>query len=308
MRTKLLLPALAAALLGLAACDFEDLGGFERYHQDFHYSFPMKPGGKLTVETFNGSVEVSGWDQATVDISGTKYGRSQEEADSLKVSTDNSPDAISVRVVRPSERRGNSGARFVIKVPRAANLDRITTSNGAIRALDGSGPARLRTSNSLVRVQGLRGSLDVQTSNGAVELLDIDGDVKAHTSNGHVHTEGLRGSLEAITSNGGIDAKLARADRSVHLESSNGHVELTLPGNSTSDVRVNTSNSGITLHMPYQVNARLVARTSNASVSSDFELRMQGEFSKSRMEGTIGNGGPLIDLTTSNGSIRLLKM
>jgi hypothetical protein len=35
---------------------------------------------------------------------------------------------------------------------------------------------------------------------------------------------------------------------------------------------------------------------------------MRGEFSKNRLEGVIGNGGPLIDLTTSNGSIRLLKM
>jgi hypothetical protein len=60
--------------------------------------------------------------------------------------------------------------------------------------------------------------------------------------------------------------------------------------------------------MPYQVNAHVMARTTNSSISSDFEVRMQGEFGKNRLEGTIGNGGPLIDLSTSNGSIRLLKM
>jgi hypothetical protein len=60
--------------------------------------------------------------------------------------------------------------------------------------------------------------------------------------------------------------------------------------------------------MPYQVNAQVVARTTNSSISSDFEVKMQGEFSKNRLEGVIGNGGPLIDLSTSNGSIRLLKM
>ena len=52
-------------------------------------------------------------------------------------------------------------------------MDRILTSNGAIRTLDGSGPARLRTSNAEIRVQGLRGSLDAQTSNGSIELIDI---------------------------------------------------------------------------------------------------------------------------------------
>jgi hypothetical protein len=52
----------------------------------------------------------------------------------------------------------------------------------------------------------------------------------------------------------------------------------------------------------------VVARTTNSSISSDFEVKMQGEFSKNRLEGVIGNGGSLIDLSTSNGSIRLLKL
>ena len=206
MRAKLLLPILAAALLGLAACDFEDFGGFDRYRQDFHYTYPLKPGGRLSVETFNGSVEVSGWDQETVDVSGSKYGPSLEAADSLKVAIDNSPDSVSIRVTRPSDRRGNMGARFVIKIPRSAYLDRIFTSNGAIRTQDGSGPARLHTSNAEIRVQALRGSLDAQTSNSSIELIDIAGDVKAHTSNGHIRTEGLRGGLEADTSNSSINS------------------------------------------------------------------------------------------------------
>jgi len=310
MRAKLLLPILAAALLGLAACDFEDFGGFDRYRQDFHYSYPLKSSGRLLVETFNGSVEVSGWDQETVDISGAKYGPTQEAADALKVAIDNSPDSVSIRVTRPSDRRGNMGARFVIKIPRAAYLDRIFTSNGSIRTLDGSGPARLRTSNGEIRVQALRGSLDAQTSNHSVELIDIDGDVKAHSSNGHIRAEGLRGSLEADTSNGSIHARLEQvpAGRPVRLETNNNSVELSLPANFANDIRVTTSNGGITLHMPYQVNAHVLARTNNSSISSDFEIGMRGEFSKNRLEGVIGNGGPLIDLTTSNGSIRLLKM
>ncbi|MGB7720233.1 MAG: hypothetical protein WBL65_10055, partial [Bryobacteraceae bacterium] len=96
MRAKLLLPILAAALLGLAACDIEDFGGFDRYRQDFHYTYPLKSGGRLSVETFNGSVEVSGWDQETVDISGSKYAATQEAADALKVAIDNSPDSVSI--------------------------------------------------------------------------------------------------------------------------------------------------------------------------------------------------------------------
>lgn len=307
MRLKLLLPALAAGLICLTACDLTDLGDMERFSKDFHYSYPLNARGRLVIESFNGAVEVSGWDQNTVDVSGTKYGPTQQVADDLKVSIDNSPDAISIRVVRPSEHRNNLGARFVIKVPRTALLDRITTSNGAIRTTDGTGPARLRTSNGQIRVNGLDGTLDAQTSNAPIELTDVNGDVVAHTSNGHIHAQRLNGTLEATTTNSGVNAEVKRTDKPVRVETSNGPVELTLPEGFSRDVRVNTNNSWITLHLPPMVNAHVVARTTNSSVSTDFDVRMQGEFSKNHMDATIGNGGALLDLSTSNGSIRLLK-
>ena len=307
MRAKLILPAIAAGLVVLAGCDIEDLGGFERYHEDFHYSYPLKAGGRLSVEGFNGSVEVSVWDQETVDISGTKYARTQEDTHDLKIEVDHSADSVSVRAIRPSLRRGNYGARFAIKVPRGVVLERVTTSNGAIRASDGAGPARLKTSNGHVEVRRLKGSLNAETSNGPVELDDIDGAVDVRTSNGHVRAEGIRGALDATTSNSSIHATLEKVDGAVRVQSSNGGIDLSLPPNTQSAVRAHTSNSGITLHLPGEVNARLSAGTSNASISSDFEMRMRGEISKHHIEGSIGNGGPLIDLSTSNGQIRIVK-
>src|SRR5579862_755499 len=165
MRAKFLLPAMAGMLV-LTACDVVDIGNFERFNRDFHYSYPFHSNGKLELETFNGGIEISGWDQETIDISGTKSGPSQQAADDLKISIDNTPDAVSIREPRPIDRRNHEGARFVIKIPRGAHLDRISTSNGGIRIADGSGPARLRTSNGQIHVTGLHGSVDAQTSNG----------------------------------------------------------------------------------------------------------------------------------------------
>jgi DUF4097 and DUF4098 domain-containing protein YvlB len=308
MRPKLLFAAMAAASLLMVGCDFENFGDAERYQRDFHASYPLKPGGRLSVETFNGSVDISGWDENTVDISGVKYGPTQDLADSLKIDMENTPDAVSIRAVRPSDRRGNLGARFTIRIPRSAILDRISSSNGAIRTMDGAGPARLRTSNGQIRVQNLKGSLDAQTSNGSVELTDIDGDANVRSSNGHIRAERLHGSLEATTSNSSINAHVEESARPVRLDTSNGSVEVTLPPRFSSDIRVGTSNSSITLRMPDEPNARVIAHTSNSSITSDFEIRMLGSFNKNHMEGTLGAGGNLIDLGTSNGSIRLLRM
>jgi DUF4097 and DUF4098 domain-containing protein YvlB len=299
--------ALVAALLSIPACDVE-FGDNGRFSRDFHYTYPLQAHGRIAVETFNGSIEISGWDQQTVDISGTKYGPTDETVEALTISVDHTPDSVSVRAVRPADRRGNQGARFVIRIPRDANLERIASANGSIRTTDGAGPARLRTSNGAIHVASLNGRLDAQTSNAAVELTDVDGDATVITSNGHIRAERLRGSLQGTTSNGGIDAALETAAGPIRLETSNGGIDLRLPQKFTGDVRASTSNSGISLHLPPDASARVSARTSNSSISSDFEMKVQGEFSKNHMEGTIGGGGPLIDLSTTNAGIHLLKM
>jgi hypothetical protein len=308
MRATQLLRVLpvAAAAIGLTSCVI-DLGDISRYSHDFHYSYPIKSNGRLTLETFNGAVEISGWDQDTVDISGSTYGPSQEAADTLRVSIDHNPDAISIRVERPSERRNNQGARFTIKIPRGAVLERVTASNGSIKTQDGSGPAHFRTSNGAIRVADLQGELEAQTSNGSIEVKGIDGDVRLHTSNSHVLTERVDGSQDVTTTNGSVTLQISRPDRPVRVETSNSSVDLSLPAHFSRDLRVSTNNGGITLRMP-SVDAHLLARTSNSSISSDFDVKMQGEFSRNHMDGTIGAGGPLLDLNTSNASIRLVRM
>lgn len=288
MRAKLLMPVVAAATLGLSGCYIDGIGDGMRYHRDFHYSFPLQAGGRVNVESFNGSVEISGWDQNTVEVDGSKWGPTPEAADALRIDTDHTPDAVSLRAVRPVDSRGGMGARFELKVPRGAVLDRIVTTNGPIRTEDGSGMAHLRTTNGSIHVVGLRGPVEAQTSNGAVDLIDVSGDASIHTRNGHIHAERLAGSVDASTSNGPID--------------------LDLPGRLSKGLRAHTSNGGITVRMPELADARVVAETSNSSIRCDFDLKLHGEFDKHRLEGVIGNGGPLIDLSTSNGSIRLLKM
>jgi len=304
-------PALWAALVGvvgLTGCDIEDFAG-ARYNQDFHYSYPLQSGGRLSIETFNGSIDLAGWDQSTVDISGTKYGPSPEAASALHIEVTNTPDSVYIKVVRPAEFRGNRGARFTVRMPRKAIVDRITTSNGTIQVMDAVGPAHLRTSNGRVRVGGFDGSLDVHTSNGSIELTDVTGEVVARTSNSGINVFHLRGPLEAGTSNGSINAELAAGSSGpVRLDTSNSGVDLTLPGNFPSGVRVGTSNGHITVHSSGPVNAQVTARTNNSTVTSDFEMRVQGELTRNHMDGTIGNGGPLWDLTTSNSPIRLLRM
>lgn len=305
---RLLLRSLAVLLpvLFVASCD--DLmmfGDSERYKEDFHYNYALAPGGRLSVENQNGSIEIVAWDHDGVEIDGTKYASTAQAVKDIRIEVSQSPNAVQVRTTAPFGFR-NMGARYSIRVPRKVILDRIVSSNGGIRTDGTGGYARLKTSNGSIKAYGHNGEIDAQTSNGSIEATDQTGNATLHTSNGGIRVEMNQGSLDAGTSNGSITARLAKPDSAapVRLSSSNGRIELTM--DAIRDVHVNTSNSSILVRIPPDANARVRARTSNSSITSDFDVR--GEQSKHTLDGTIGSGGPLVDLSTSNGGIRLLRL
>lgn len=305
--TTLLVAFSVAVLTG---CDIEDFGSVNQQKEDFHRSLTMKPGGRLSVENFNGSIEIRGGEGDTVEISGTKYAPTQDLLDALKIDIVSSADSVRIRTVRPVDRRGNLGARYIIQVPRKTVLDRIESSNGSIRVETIDGDARLRTSNGSVRLDRLKGAAEVQTSNGSIELVDHGGPAILRTSNGSIRADAIRGAFEATTSNSRIEARLVEpeAHKPIKLTTSNGGINLTVDALNDNEIRASTSNSSISVRMPPSLNAKLVARTSNGSIQSDFDLNVQGgKLSKHYVEGTLGSGGPLIDLATSNGAIRLVR-
>lgn len=299
------------ALFALAGCDIEDFGPSDRFHADFHYTFELKPGGHLSVENFNGQVEVEGWDQDQVEVTGTKFASTKDMLDLIKIETHATPDRVDLRTVRPSVRRGNMGAKYLVHVPKKVELDRINSSNGHVRITNVEGPARVKTSNGGVRAINIGGAVDAQTSNGPIDVEGIHGSASMHTSNGRVHAENVDGQCEADTSNGTISVRLNGASTApLKFTTTNGSIEVNMQGAPKGDIRANTSNGGITVHLPTGASAHLKADTSNASISSDFDVNttVSGKAnSKRHLDGTIGSGGPVIELSTNNGSIRLLK-
>lgn len=286
-------------------------GDSSRYREDFHYSYPQAAGGRLTLENFNGAVEISGWDQNTVDVSGVKYAESQQLLQAIRIEVSTSGNAVHVKTSRPDPHR-NMGAKYIIKVPRRTELEDIQSSNGTMRVEDIEGNAHLATSNGSVHLARINGNVDARSSNGSAEIQDVKGNVNFHTSNGNVHGENVAGAFDASTSNGGIRARLhdPESGRPIRLATSNGGIDLQVDSPRQNDVVASTSNGTITVRMPASANATFHASTnSNGAVQSDFDILIHGgQISKHRLDGSIGGGGPRIDLNTSNGNIRLVKI
>ncbi|MGE5488504.1 MAG: hypothetical protein ACM3ZB_11880 [bacterium] len=306
MRIAVLL--LAAVLPLQLACDIDTLAGNGgRYQDDFEYTYDLNPGAKVSLETFNGSVEVLSWEKREIRITGTKYAPDERDLRDIRIEIKNSPDSVRIRAIRPPHRPGNMGAKFFLRVPREIDLERINTSNGSIRVEDIRGSGRLESSNGSIRVSRFEGSLAARTSNAAIECFGVEGGAQLRTTNGAIRVEDAGVSLDAETSNGPIHLVgfQSPASETVRLQTSNGVIEAAIDRLGSGGLRAVTSNAAITLRLPAGAGAQLRASTSNGPVSAAFDV--SGQVGKHSIDGAINGGGPLVYLTTSNGAIRIEK-
>ena len=303
------LVVLAVAGAFLSSCVVGDWGDTGRYREDFHYSWALDPGARISVESQNGSVEVSAWDKNTIDIAGTKYASDQSLLKDVRIDISHEPDSVRIRTIAPEFFHGSAGAEYTIHVPKRVLLDLIHTSNGGLRVDGIDGNVHMRTSNGGVHLTDVRGDAEIETSNGAIDIDNQEGSLRLHTSNGHIKADARGGRFEAETSNSSVEARLADLSSTwpLRAETSNGHIDLEIDGR-IPDMRMTTSNSAIDLRLPASASARLIASTSHGDITTDFDLTTHGgTISKDHLEGQIGGGGPNIELSTSNSSIHVRK-
>jgi len=126
-----------------------------------------------------------------------------------------------------------------------------------------------------------------RTVNGGISARGIQAEAEAHTVNGGIDIE-ARGLTHAETVNGGISARVDRADWKDKLQ-------------------LKTVNGGIEVSLPASTGANVKAGTVNGDIETDFPLTVKGKFGRRRIEGSIGGGGPVLEMETVNGDIKLSK-
>lgn len=157
-----------------------------------------------------------------------------------------------------------------IEVPDGVEVD-VCTSNAQILLGDDEGDesvyfpsASLTTSNGAITLAGVRaGQVEAHTSNDAVQLTRVEADaISAETSNGFVSLADVRAGqicllssndgmrlegveadcVNAKTSNGAVEFAALRVEKALDLQSSNGDIRGSLPGN-RDDYRVESGTS-----------------------------------------------------------------
>ena len=128
--------------------------------------------------------------------------------------------------------------------------------------------------------------------------------VRARTTNGAITAVALSGRLVAATTNGTITGTDLRGD--VEARSTNGRVAIDLAALGSDLVDLRTTNGPVQLTLPDAAKATLSATCTNGRIDvADLPLDLMWEQSRRRVRGRLNGGGTPVELTTTNGPIRV---
>lgn len=252
--------------------------------------FKAPQSGGLRVRNPNGRIEVEGEDRDDIIVEVAKRARaeSEEEAtrllEAIRLGREETPDGLVLEVEIPRRWNRHGHVNLELRVPHDL-------------------PIACESVNGKVSVSGVRADVAARSSNGAVVVEDVTGDVHAVTTNNKVICVGTTGRLMARSSNGKIEISEHRGD--VDASTSNGLIRAALEELGPTGVLLATSNGRIVLEIPKDAHADVDVRVDNGVIRHEIELGDATRATDGRLRGRLGQGGAVIKLRTSNGSITL---
>ena len=231
----------AAGALALGGCVI-DVEGHEAVEAEEHV-FAVDGVPDVDLSTFDGRIEVRGWNRSEVRVVVEKRAANRERLEEIEIEAEQTGDRVRVAArrrdadgLRVTLSLGSNwrGARLIASVPHESNLV-ARTEDGRITMTDVSGTIEISTDDGRIQGQGLRGSVRARTDDGSVRLQQVDGDVAVHTEDGSIRVAGVLAGLEASTDDGRIvigaaPGSVMSGDWELHAD--DGRVTVDLPATS----------------------------------------------------------------------------
>ncbi len=251
---------------------------------------PRPASGVIRIHNANGKTRLVGEERSDIELLAHRNARAessdaaQELLESIRVIHETAGDVLEIEVDVPRKWNRRGYAHLELRVPRGVSAE-IVAANGR------------------VGIEHLRGSVRARSSNGSVDITDVVGDIEVATSNAKVCCSCTVGRLVARSSNGKIE--LEEHCGSVDASTSNGLIRASLESLGREGVHLATSNGRIVLDLPEKVDAEVDIRVDNGVIRNDRELCKASRERNGQLRGRLGNGGAMIKLRTSNGSVCL---
>ncbi|HEX9045483.1 MAG TPA: protein kinase [Verrucomicrobiae bacterium] len=197
------------------------------FHKELSQSFPLNADGCFRLDNVKGRIDIHGWSSNVVELKADIHGATPESVEAMKIDVNSDPVRASVHTEEPAgaggfwnwlknRPRNNATVDYFVRVPAGAQLDSISSVNGAIG------------------IDGVRGNIGADTVNGKTSVQDAVANLNLSTVNG------------AITAN----LKALDDGQSIKLSAVNGVIQLAVPDPADARFTVTTVNGRITSEFP----------------------------------------------------------
>jgi DUF4097 and DUF4098 domain-containing protein YvlB len=138
-----------------------------------------------------------------------------------------------------------------------------------------------RTDMSMARLDG-----DLSLQSGDLKVKSVVGPFRVSTKSKDIHLEDINGDIQVQNTNGVVEIAATKPVK-ISVENRNNDVIVTLPAKAA---------------FQYNLRAR------QGEISSDFpDFQVNNERHENSATGTVGNGGPKIDVTNQHGNVEIRK-
>jgi hypothetical protein len=247
--------------------------GISALAEEWTKTYQVGDNPSLRVDTNDASVEITRGASHTVSTRIVSEGLSIGGS-GVRVTERQDGDKVDLQVHVPSHWgvhfSMHEGVRIEIQVPTETVLD-------------------LHSGDGHIRVDGTSGQARLDTGDGHIDVRNFTGGLHAHTGDGHMTIDGVLTDVD--------------------LRTGDGHIDLTVrPGSKMNNGwLIHTSDGRVEARLPQDFAAELYAHTGDGHIQLDVPVTVNGSIERSRIRGKLNGGGPLLEITTGDGSIHIGK-
>lgn len=262
---------------------------------------PAAPDAEVSIENMAGSVKVTGWDRAEVQVKGT-VGADGE------LSFDGSEKDLRIEVEAEHGNPMGVKSDLEVFVPAGSSVS-VEGFQATISVAGVTGSVSAETVNGSITQAGAARDVELQSVNGSIDATKPGSRVKAEAVNGAVTVRDASGEVEASAVNGKVLVTGGSFDRA-KLESVAGGVRFEAGLSARATLSVESVSGTVDLFLPATLGAEFSVSTFSGDIVN--ELGPAAEKTSKWTPGkelsfTSGSGGARITVETLSGTVNIRK-
>jgi DUF4097 and DUF4098 domain-containing protein YvlB len=262
---------------------------------------PAAPDAKVSIENMAGSVKVTGWSHAEVQVKGTV-------GEGAELSFEGPAQNLKVEVEAEHGNPMGIKSDLEVFVPAGASVS-VEGFGAAISIAGVTGSISAETVNGSISQTGSAKGVELQSVNGAIEVTKAGGRVQAEAVNAPVTIRDSSGELEASTVNGKLLVTGGSYERA-KLESVSGGVRFEAGLSPRATLGVNSVSGPVDLFFPAAFGAEFSVSTFSGEIANDLgpAAEKPNKWSPGKeLSFTSGSGGARVTVETLSGAVNIRK-